>query len=131
MIACALAFGGAGQDCGGCDQLSEADRQLKGCGVDGPDGIYTFDRCYVCGTGHAGCHVCDGSGRWSINRCPGSLDLGNASEIVWLANLGRESGLWPVDGGLLNQRAMFREALVRITAEQSRYESAAKGEAGG
>ncbi len=99
----------ASHDCGKC-RLSESYRAEHGCDEETEHPQMRL-ACWRCGESrNANCALCGGSGDVVIRRCPRALlrEWGweRFKQAYWAAG----KGLWPDEGGLMDQSAEFVEA---------------------
>ena len=79
-------------------------------------------QCVRCEGMDARCELCNGDGYIPVNECPMKYvgqQMIDAANLVGFC----KSGVFPADGGLLNQSAWFLQFIQRLRAETNQIES--------
>ena len=92
---------------------SEALRRAWGCDEDSPSELDRIP-CHCDGSPH--CVRCEGRGVVSMRRCPNAVITRREREMIRYSALAK-SGLWPVEGGALDQSKSFLDGYAVVVTE--------------
>ena len=107
--------------CSACKLDSDHSRLLRkswGCDEDSPNELDRIP-CYCDGSPH--CSRCEGRGVVSLRRCPNAIISKKEREMIRYTALAK-GGIWPAEGGSLDQSQCFLDGYSVIVSEISRIE---------